>query len=147
MNQEKFTIAIDTREQMPYEFQGAARVALPSGDYSIVGLEDRVAVERKTMADAYGSVGQGRARFEREFERLSKMDYAAVVIECDIKTFMKRPPFTQMRSTSAIHTFVSWAVRYGVHPWFAGDRAHGGALTRAILRHYWRHRVEGSGRN
>ena len=76
-----FTIAIDTREQQPYAFVGAVTKTLPTGDYSIVGLEDRVTVERKSKVDAYGSLGHGRARFRREFERLSRLDYAGVVIE------------------------------------------------------------------
>ena len=60
-----FTIAVDTREQRPYQYPGAQVCTLPTGDYSVVGLKDRVAIERKTKADAYSSLGQGRARFRR----------------------------------------------------------------------------------
>ena len=45
----------DTREQEVYTFDAArvttVRRALPAGDYSLDGLEDRVAIERKTVED------------------------------------------------------------------------------------------------
>ena len=92
-----FTIAIDNREQQPYSF-GLATVEplgyssvrtittyLPTGDYSIVGLEGRFAVERKSLEDLYATLGQGRSRFEAEFQRLNAMDFAAIVIEADLR--------------------------------------------------------------
>src|SRR5205823_8432137 len=66
-------LIVDTREQDPLEF-----VHLPSrlgtlatGDYSVAGLEELFAVERKTIADLVGCcVGESRERFERELHRL-----------------------------------------------------------------------------
>ena len=75
----EIVVAIDTREQKPYRFARSEVKTLASGDYSIVGLEDRIAIERKTKEDAYSSLGQGRARFERELQRLSRFDYAGRV--------------------------------------------------------------------
>ena len=138
----EFTIAIDTREQEPYVFAGAVTKTLPTGDYSIVELEDRVTIERKSKADAYGSLGQGRARFRREFERLSKYDYAVVVIEESVPGFLQRPPHSRMDPRSAIATLLAWSVRYRVPVFFAGDRAHGRALTQKLLHMYWRYRGE-----
>jgi len=63
-----FTIICDSREQLPYEFSGMEWGAgetcvvptvvrgLAQGDYSIQGLEDRIAIERKSLDDLYGSV-------------------------------------------------------------------------------------------
>lgn len=121
-------------------FAGAITKTLSTGDYSIVGLEDRVAVERKSKADAYGSLGQGRARFRREFERLSKYDYAVVVIEDSVPGFLHRPPHSRMDPRSAIATLLAWSVRYRVPVFFAGDRAHGRALTQKLLQMYWKYR-------
>ena len=56
-------VVVDTREQRPYRYPGSLRGTLPSGDYSLLGLESLVAVERKEKADAYASLGRGRARF------------------------------------------------------------------------------------
>jgi hypothetical protein len=91
-----FTVLVDTREQTPYEFIGlltdadqgfeplnvlTTRRTLASGDYSIEGMDSEIAIERKSVADLFGTLGQGRARFVRELERLAKLQFAAVVVE------------------------------------------------------------------
>lgn len=90
-----YTVVIDTRERTPYQFSKnfmrdrslfyiqAITKSLPTGDYSIVGHESEIAVERKSLADFLGTAGQGRRRFERELGRLAKMKFAAVVIEAE----------------------------------------------------------------
>ena len=136
-------IAVDSREQLPYEFPTFRVQGLVTGDYSIVGLEDRIAIERKTVADAYKSLGHGRARFRSEVERLAQLDYAAIVIETTLPGFLQRPPFSRMSPKSAIGTLLSWSVRYGVPVFIAGDRRHGQALTRSLLEQYWKiHQVK-----
>jgi ERCC4-type nuclease len=137
-----FIIAVDTREQTPYAFPGAVTKTLPTGDYSIVGLEDRVTVERKSKADAYGSLGHGRARFRREVERLAGFDYAAIVIEDTVPGFLQRPAHSKMNPRSAIGSLLAWSVRYRVPVFFAGDRDHAQALTHKLLEMYYRYRGE-----
>ncbi len=138
-----FVVAIDTREQRPYRFAAAERKTLPSGDYSIIGLEDRVAIERKTKEDAYSSLGQGRARFERELQRLSRFDYAAIVIEASLPEFLQAPAFSRMNPKAAAASIVAWSVKYRVCVFFAGDRRHGNALTRQLLEKYFRYHCNG----
>ncbi len=132
-------VAIDTREQKPYRFPRSEVKTLPTGDYSIVGLEDRIAIERKTKEDAYSSLGQGRARFERELQRLSHLDYAAVVIETSLPEFLQAPAFSRMNPKAAAASIVAWSVKYRVCVFFAGDRLHGNALTRQLLEKYLRY--------
>jgi len=137
-----FVIVVDSREQQPYAFEGAVIKTLTTGDYSVSGLEDRVTIERKSKADAYGSLGHGRARFLREFERLARYDYGAVVIEDTVAGFLHRPPHSKMNPRSAIGSLLAWSVRYRVPVFFAGDREHGRALTRKLLEMYYRYRGE-----
>jgi ERCC4-type nuclease len=132
-------VAIDTREQKPYRFPRCEVKTLPTGDYSIVGLEDRIAIERKTKDDAYSSLGQGRARFERELERLSRFDYAAIVIETSLPDFLRAPAFSRMNPKAAANSIIAWSVKYRVCVFFAGDRLHGNALTRQLLDKFWRY--------
>ena len=136
-------VAIDTREQKPYCFPRSEVKTLASGDYSIVGLEDRVAVERKTKPDAYSSLGQGRARFERELQRLARFDYAAVVIETSLPDFLRAPAFSRMNPRAAARSLIAWSVKYRVCVFFAGDRRHGNALTRQLLEKFWRYQSGG----
>ena len=134
----ELVVAVDTREQHPYRFPRAVVQTLPAGDYSIVGWEDRIAIERKTHADAYASLGQGRARFERAVQRLARCDYAAIVIEASLPTFLQAPAFSHLHPRAAIGSLLAWAVRYRIAVFFAGDRRHGNALTRQLLEKYWR---------
>ena len=137
-----FIIAIDTREQRPYEYARAEVKTLATGDYSIVGLEDQVAIERKTKADAYGSLGQGRARFRREWERLALLKFAAIVVEDSVPGFLCRPAHCKMNPRSAIGSLLAWSVRYRVPVYFSGDRVHGQALTYKLLQMYFKYRGE-----
>ena len=82
---------IDSREQKPYSLLPAVVSALPTGDYSLVGLESVAAVERKELSDFIGCVTQGRERFERELDRASTFRRFWVVIEgtIDLKSLAK----------------------------------------------------------
>lgn len=149
-----FTIVIDTREQAPWSFLGikadakdddkpmlvkTVQKALPTGDYSIVGLEGQVCVERKSHLDLVGSVSSGRERFEREFVRMSTMQYAAVVVEASMAEILHHPPrYSKMNPKAVIRTTLSWSIRYGVHWWFAPSRAHAETLCFRLLQQFWK---------
>lgn len=135
-------IVIDTREQLPYIFDNSMLKTLKTGDYSILGLENDVAVERKTKEDAYGSCGARRVRFEKEIVRLSKFDYAAVVIEASLSSLLTPPSYTKVRPLVVVNSFVSWSVKYGVHVFFASNREYGRNLVQLILQKYWKYHKE-----
>ena len=135
-------MVIDSREQCPYRFKNAVVKGLKAGDYSIEGFEDRIAVERKSREDAYSSLGTGRARFERELKRLSHYEYAAIVIECDLLSFLEAPPFTMMNPKAAINSLISWSVKYKVHIFFASTRRHARAVTYRMLEKFWKYKGE-----
>ena len=88
---------VDTREQTPFPLAanhpnwiGGERVAtLHAGDYTVEGMEDVLAMERKSMSDAIQSTMAGRARFIRSCERLAARRWKAILIEAsyqDMKT-------------------------------------------------------------
>jgi DNA excision repair protein ERCC-4 len=152
-------ILVDTREQAPYSFRGlfadaadgctaaglrlpllvpTARVALPAGDYAVEGFQTRCAVERKSLADLYSTLSQGRDRFRREVERLSGMEFAAVVVEASLARILSDPPpHSDMRPRAVVRTMISWAVRYGVHFLTCEDRGLAEIMTfRLLQRHY-----------
>lgn len=147
-----FTITVDTREQTPYTFASPLRVGrhtytvrhatgtLTSGDYSLAGHEHAVAVERKSLADLYGTLGKGRARFVRELERLAAYTFAAVVVEAELSTVMGSPPTrSRLSPVSVVASIVAWQQRHPrIHWWFVPGRAVGEAITARILERYWR---------
>src|SRR5947209_8589441 len=78
-------IAIDTREPIDtaYDFGDlpTRRIKLDSADYSVVGYENRLGLERKTVEDHIGSLTRERERFERELERLAAFERALILVE------------------------------------------------------------------
>lgn len=138
MNAKKksFRIIIDSREQRPYEFEGALIRCLPAGDYSLEGLETKVAIERKSKKDAYGTIGKGRKRFEKELRKLAKYDYSAIVIECSLSEFLNPPVFSELHPNSAINSLLAWSVRYGIHIFFGQNRPLSRGLTYRLLEKF-----------
>lgn len=81
---EKPTIVIDTREQTPLSFSENAetvRATLHTGDYSVIGAEDWLCIERKSLADLVGTLATAYEadyekppkRFNRELERMAEI--------------------------------------------------------------------------
>jgi ERCC4-type nuclease len=149
-----FTVIIDSREKAPWTFtgitsslKGAPRpvviacefATLKSGDYSIKGFEDQVAIERKSKEDLYSTLGQNRERFEREHERLSWYQCKAVVIEASWNAILTRPPDrSSLNPKSIFGTATSWWIRYGV-PWFPmEDRRLAELKTFDIFEKFWK---------
>ena len=132
------TFVVDTREQLPYKLaEEQVTGTLPTGDYSVLGSELLVAVERKSKADAYRSVGSDRARFLREVVRMTHLHYAAIVVECSMRSFLEEPPAESgMDPQKALKTLLSWSVRFGVHVFFAGPRPYARSLTRYLLERW-----------
>lgn len=146
-----FSIIVDTREQLPYSFDGMGIVVptvvhgLPSGDYSIQGMEELIAIERKSLDDLYGSVTWGRRRFETEIGRLDELPgFAAVVIEADWRDIVSplehRPGWiNQTDPKSVVGTINSWSIRYPRVHWLAcGSRREAEIRTFEILQAAWK---------
>lgn len=140
-------IIVDTREQKPYDFacivpRPAVEVAtLGAGDYSLKGFEDQVAIERKSLIDAFGTFGNGRKRFERELERLAKLRFAAVIIEADWDTIVLRPPArSQLQPKTVVSSIAAWCQRYQVHFWTCPNRAFAEKYTFRLLERFWKDR-------
>ena len=77
------TAIIDTREQNPLVLSPLQTTSgtLATGDYSIVGLENIVAIERKSLPDLIACVGRERSRFDREVQRLLAYPVRALIVE------------------------------------------------------------------
>ena len=134
----------DTREQRGWDFACIAPpplvevATLASGDYSVKGLEDQVAIERKSLPDAFGTFGQGRDRFERELTRLSQLRFGAVVLEADWDTIVFRPPArSRLSPKTVIRSMAAWAIRHGVHFYWLPNRAAAEKWTFILLERFW----------
>lgn len=137
------TIICDSREQLPYSFPGfrVERRGLKSGDYSVAGLEDQVALERKSGSDFLGCLASGRDRFEAELTRLRGFFYACVLIESDYER-LKNPWLfrSRMNPNSVTSALAAFSAKHWRLPIFlCGDRANGQELAIKLLFHSWRY--------
>lgn len=139
-----FTVIIDTREQKPFSFPNSEKGTLKTGDYSLKGYEDQIVIERKSIPDLFGSFGKGRTRFEKEYQRLSKFKYKALVIEGDLKTILKGAEFSSMKPEIIIKSSLSWYVKYGVPPLFCSSVKLANKLTHELLSQFFKNIKKGS---
>ena len=141
------SVVVDTREQAPFHFVNInpwsvvplIHAGLETGDYSMRGFESRVTIERKSIGDFIGSISAGRERFESEFERMSKFEFAAVVVEGELTDVLNYARFnTRLSVNSITGTLDSWRIKYGVHWVFCMGRRHAEINTLTMLYHFWR---------
>ena len=155
-----FTIVRDQQEQFPYIFEGIPPRANQSGkkivvrtetrhlqtaDYSILGYEDRIVIERKSLVDLYGTLGKGHDRFEREFERMTQIEHASVVIEADWRDIIRPAKLmglawrSKVRPRTVWGTIAAWSLRFPtIHWWTVGSRRLGELWTFELLEQFWR---------
>lgn len=134
-------IVVDTREQAPYSFANfpgveLTRGNLETGDYSIVGFEDRVAIERKTVDDLVCCLSKDRERFERELCRARNYEHFTVVIEASLPPIMAGRYRSLMKSNSILQSIAAFSIRYHVPFLFCGDRLGGELMTYSLLSKY-----------
>ena len=123
-------IIVDTREQKPFKFTGFRHYAgiecvsakLDIGDYSLPGLEDKIAVERKELNDLIQCLCHDRERFKRELERSISLARFAVIVEAPKHYFDHGKYESRMNPYSASRSIASFRAEFGTHFIFAGSR-------------------------
>ena len=165
-----FTVVVDTREQAPWKFKNikgdksdsvrvktplgpkpsrlvvptlivsTTRKAMKTGDYSIEGLEDRVAIERKSLEDLFGCVGGDRNRFEKQLSRLNEMEFGAMVIEADWQRVLRGLPQSQLKPKTVLRSVIAWQMNYfpNIHWWFAPGVRLAELFSFRMLDRFWK---------
>lgn len=132
-------IIIDTREKLPYKFKTPSiRGTLDTGDYSLLGAEHLISIERKTLPDLIGCLCTGRERFERELRRGKALDYFAIVAECSLTDLVNGSYRSRMNPKSAIQSIIAFSVRYRLPVFFVENRKYGARITESLLLKYAR---------
>lgn len=116
-----FTAIIDTREQLPLKLihQGqplrSMRGTLKTGDYSILGLQDKICIERKGFMDLLACIGGHRRRFEECLDRMLEIPMRMIVVEGSWKMLEQVGVASQWRShlhpNAAIGSVLSWIAK------------------------------------
>lgn len=128
------TAIIDTREQRPWNLDPLKTKpgTLATGDYSIFGLENEISIERKSLADLLGCVGNDRERFDKEVIRLLAYSCRAVIVEAswsDLEAGLWRH---QIKPAAALGSVMGW-IALGVPFIFAGDANRAGKFAGRLM--------------
>lgn len=136
-------IIIDSREQTPFPFQHeryqgvtVEEGTLSTGDYSLAGLTDRVAVERKSLPDLVACLGRERERFERELQRAAAYDAFSVVIEASWADLASGTYRSNLNPHSACQSVLAFSCRYRIPFFFTGSRSAAEYACWGFLRQY-----------
>lgn len=93
-----FTVIKDTREQDGYHFSefntcaGMIDQKLDTGDYSILGLEDKICIERKGCVEELAiNLGQKKYQFLAEIERMEPFPHKFLLLEFSAEDLIKFP--------------------------------------------------------
>ena len=131
-------IVVDSSEQLPWwESPPTVRKQLKTGDYSLLGFEDRISIERKSVPDVFKSCGKNRERFIREWGRLSLMEFAGVIIEGTREMVRSYIPHhnSKMRGSQIIGTMDWWQREYDVDVYFEPGRDAAKETALELLRY------------
>ena len=146
------TFICDTREKLVFHFAAPVRrefadggtivkgLGLGGADYScsLDGGETilPVRVERKSLIDLMGCVGNGRDRFERELDALRKYDYRAIVVEATLDDILRGHERSQVSGRAAATSLMGWSVRFECQVWLAENHRRAAGVCQRLLEEF-----------
>lgn len=155
-------IIVDTRETNAYRFNSrlvpphlenhyvdvtVTRAKLDTGDYSLLGFESVIAVERKSsLTELVGNLSTSRERFERELQRATDLKYFYVIIEAPFHLLMMGQYKSMMNPHAAVQSITAFMERYHTPFIFAGNRTAAEYLTWSIMHQFLRAQYSGPAR-
>jgi ERCC4-type nuclease len=130
-----FILKIDTREQIPLfdkPLKGLPiiRDTLKHGDYSIVGFENQICIERKQMSDFLSYVGSDRSNTKKKLEAMQLLTWKGLVIEEHWEELFFPKLYSAVHVESIRKSLVSFSIKYHLHIFVNSNREE---CTRWIL--------------
>ena len=139
---EEYTIIVDSREQKPLWKKGIEIAGLKIGDYSIKGYEDKIAIERKSLGDLFGTLGKGNKRFKKELERARKLEYFAIIIDGTFRQVRDKDfegsYHSKIKGFVILKILFTLIVKYKIHDFFGGDRKQSKSIIKELFEAYLR---------
>lgn len=136
-------VIIDSREQVPFEFAHryfdgtlVSRGTLQTGDYSLAGLEDYIAIERKSLQDLVACLGRERPRFERELIRGRGLEFFCVVCEGSWRDIANGNYKGKLHAHSAAQSVAAFMARNKIPFFFSDSRKAAEYITWSLLKQY-----------
>lgn len=138
--QETLTAIVDSRERNPLDLgELAVEVAeLRTGDYTLKGYEDLVALERKGFHDLVYSCGPESDRFESQIQRLLSFPIRALVVEAHWDDFNKKTwIYADVVSQEHIRETLLRIQASGLPVIMAGTHQRAGRIVAEFLKFVW----------
>ena len=125
---EGFGILQDSREQLPLFTRlpkglTVCSATLKVGDYSVVGMQDMIACERKQISDLIPFCTSDHVATKAKMAKLEKMEWAGLIIEARESEVYQPYRFSQASPESIRQALASFSVKHNVHI-YIGDREH-----------------------
>lgn len=142
----KFTVIRDTREKENHGWQfnkskycrGTENSTMATGDYTLVGFEDKFVIERKgSISEWAGNVFQDR--FEKELQRLEDIPYSFILLEFNMSDIVNYPMgsgipkskwrYLRVTGTSLLRRTLEFMVQYNTKIILCGNKGKDTALS------------------
>lgn len=146
---EMFKVIVDSREKHPFKFCNkfgdyldCETQKLNTGDYSLVGMEDLICIERKeSVAELAGNVIS--KRFIKELERMWSYKYKYLILEFSLSDILgypdnlKLPPRIKnkikIKGMFILTRICQWSIDYDFQILPCGNRQNAELMTLKIL--------------
>ena len=145
MIDESFTIIVDTREQLPWEFDGHATSSrkLDTGDYSIEGLENIFCIERKrSVSEIANNISE--KRFVDVLDRMSQFSHKFMLLEFTFNNVLDYPVGStvpkrvwsslKINSKYILKYLTTISIKYGVHTIYCGNKDNAETMALSIMK-------------
>ena len=143
LSPENIVAVVDSREQLPLDLSPLRSEVgtLPTGDYSVKGLQNVVSIERKSLGDLLSCIGAERERFDKEIQRLLAFPTRCLVVESTWPEIEAGEWRSRVSAASALGSLLGW-VALGLPVVMAGDHARAGRYVSRLLfiTARWRYR-------
>ena len=147
----KYTVIRDTREQEGYYFSeydlclGMIDQKLDTGDYSIVGLEDKICVERKGCVEELAiNLGQKKHTFLREIERMKDFPHKFIILEFSLSELIDFPENSRIPEKSKnsvkitgkymLKCLMEFQLHDNIHVIFCGNKYNAFLTVSSLLK-------------
>jgi ERCC4-type nuclease len=146
-----YTIIKDTREKEGYFFipyqncLGSVDQKLDTGDYSIVGLEDKICIERKGCVEELAiNLGKQKGAFMDEIERMKSFPHKFIVLEFTAEDLVKFPDNTRIPNKNKtdlkitgkymLKCLMEFQLYNDIHILFCGNKNTAFVVVNSILK-------------
>lgn len=139
------TILIDTREQTPWSFANysTAKQKLDTGDYTIEGFEDLLALERKkTVGEIANNITE--KRFPDVLDRLASFKYPFMLLEFDMSKVLNFPIGSELPErvwskikispNFLVKNILDWQLKYGINVLFCDNASNAINIAEYIFK-------------